>query len=181
MPMACAVSTESADQEPKLIVQEVNVDGIATPLQALIDTGASNNFVRTEMITRYGLPVSEGKMMIVRLANGSCVKMPRKITRLKMKFEDFRGEADFILLDLDEKFDMILGMPWLRQYQPSIDWKSMPVSVDKLLKSDLDSQTKDVKTVIWAHTSVEVIPDGPEDYSVCDGPQHSEGFAQGNI
>lgn len=175
MRFACAVSTkkECADQESRLIIQEVTVDGIAMPLQALIDTGASNNFVRTEIITRCGLPVSDGKKMIVRLANGSSVKMSKRTVRLTMNFEDFRGEADFILLDLDDKFDIILGTPWLKQYQPSIDWESMSVSVDASSTNGLRCSTEDVKTVIWAHTSVEDIPDGPSECSVCDGPQRS--------
>uniref|UniRef100_K3WE70 Peptidase A2 domain-containing protein n=1 Tax=Globisporangium ultimum (strain ATCC 200006 / CBS 805.95 / DAOM BR144) TaxID=431595 RepID=K3WE70_GLOUD len=92
-------------------------NGIATPLRALVDTGASNNFVRNEVITRHNISVpvaNEEKMMIVRLANGSTVKMPKRVVRLAMKYEDFRGEDEFILLDLDDKFDIILGMPWLK-------------------------------------------------------------------
>ncbi|KAF1325951.1 putative retroelement, partial [Globisporangium splendens] len=113
---AHAVSTRenSVSQTSSLIVLKVNVDGIATPLRALVDTGAPNNFVRNEVIVRHGVFVpdaNEDKTMIVRLANGSTVKMPKRVVRLAMKCEDFRGEDEFILLDLDDKFDLILGMP----------------------------------------------------------------------
>ncbi|KAF1316147.1 reverse transcriptase, partial [Globisporangium splendens] len=149
---AHAVSTRenSVSQTSSLIVLKVHVDGIATPLRALVDTGASNNFVRNEVIARHGVFVpdaNEEKTMIVRLANGSTVKMPKRVVRLAMKCEDFRGEDEFILLDLDDKFDLILGMPWLKRYQPSIDWMSGV-----------------------GYTSVEEIPDGPCDIAVCDGP-----------
>ncbi|KAF1333665.1 reverse transcriptase, partial [Globisporangium splendens] len=108
------VSEKSVSQTSSLIVHKVYVDGIATPLRALVDTGASNNFVRNEVIIRHGVFVpdaNEEKTMIVRLANGSTVKMPKRVVRLAIKCEDFRGEDEFILLDLDDKFDIILGMP----------------------------------------------------------------------
>ncbi|KAF1322859.1 reverse transcriptase, partial [Globisporangium splendens] len=175
---AHAVSTmseKSVSQTSSLIVHKVHVDGIATPLRALVDTGASNNFVRNEVIVRHGVFVpdaNEEKTMIVRLANGSTVKMPKRVVRLAIKCEDFRGEDEFILLDLDDKFDIILGMPWLKRYQPSIDWMNMKISVDKSRDVDLCCTTTD--EVVWVYTSVEEIPDGPCDIAVCDGPPCSQ-------
>ncbi|KAF1315473.1 Pol protein, partial [Globisporangium splendens] len=170
---AHAVSTRenSVSQTSSLIVLKVHVDGIATPLRALVDTGASNNFVRNEVIVRHGVFVpdaNEEKTMVIRLANGSTVKMPKRVVRLAMKCEDFRGEDEFILLDLDDKFDIILGMPWLKRYQPSIDWMKMKISVDKSRDVDLCCTTTD--EVVWVYTSVEEIPDDPRDIAVCDGP-----------
>ncbi|KAF1336745.1 Pol protein, partial [Globisporangium splendens] len=175
---AYAVSTmseKSVSQTSSLIVHKVHVDGIATPLRALVDTGASNNFVRNEVIIRHGVFVpdaNEEKTMIVRLANGSTVKMPKRVVRLAIKCEDFRGEDEFILLDLDDKFDIILGMPWLKRYQPSIDWMNMKISVGKSRDVDLCCTTTD--EVVWVYTSVEEIPDGPCDVAVCDGPPCSQ-------
>ncbi|KAF1331702.1 putative retroelement, partial [Globisporangium splendens] len=175
---AHAVSTmseKSVSQTSSLIVHKVHVDGISTPLRALVDTGASNNFVRNEVIIRHGIFVpdaNEEKAMIVRLANGSTVKMPKRVVRLAIKCEDFRGEDEFILLDLDDKFDIILGMPWLKRYQPSIDWMNMKISVGKSRDVDLCCTTTD--EVVWVYTSVEEIPDDPCDIAVCDGPPCSQ-------
>ncbi|KAF1336548.1 reverse transcriptase, partial [Globisporangium splendens] len=175
---AHAVSTmseKSVSQTSSLIVHKVHVDGIATPLRALVDTSASNNFVRNEVIVRHGVFVpdaNEEKTMIVRLANGSTVKMPKRVVRLAIKCEDFRGEDEFILLDLDDKFDIILGMPWLKRYQPSIDWMNMKISVGKSRDVDLCCTT--TGEVVWVCTSVEEIPDDPCDIAVCDGPPCSQ-------
>ncbi|KAF1313329.1 putative retroelement, partial [Globisporangium splendens] len=170
---AHAVSTRenSVSQTSSLIVLKVHVDGIATPLRALVDTGVSNNFVRNEVIARHKVPMSDAngdKTMIVRLANGSTVKMTKRVVRLAMECEDFRGEGEFILLGLDDKFDLILGMPWLKRFQPSIDWMKMKISVDKSRDVDLCCTTTD--EVVWVYTSVEEIPDDPRDIAVCDGP-----------
>ncbi|KAF1314684.1 reverse transcriptase, partial [Globisporangium splendens] len=175
---AHAVSTmseKSVSQTSSLIVHKVHVDGIATPLRVLVDTGASNNFVRNEVIVRHGVFVPdayEEKTMIVRLANRSTVKMPKRVVRLAIKCEDFRGEDELILLDLDDKFDIILGMPWLKRYQPSIDWMNMKISVGKSRDVDLCCTTTD--EVVWVYTSVEEIPDGPCDIAVCNGPPCSQ-------
>ncbi|KAF1324320.1 reverse transcriptase, partial [Globisporangium splendens] len=85
---------------------------------------------------------------------------------------NFRGEDEFILLDLDDKFDIILGMPWLKRYQPSIDWTNMKISVGKSRDVDLCCTTTD--EVVWVYTSVEEIPDDPCDIAVCDGPPCSQ-------
>ncbi|KAF1318279.1 reverse transcriptase, partial [Globisporangium splendens] len=135
---AHAVSTRenSVSQTSSLIVLKVHVDGIATPLRALVDTDDDR-------------PVGEW-----------------------VNCEDFRGEDEFILLDLDDKFDLILGMPWLKCYQPSIDWMKMKISVDKSRDADLSRVTTD--EVVWVYTSVEEIPDDPRDIAVCDGPHVHE-------
>ncbi|KAF1334824.1 Pol protein, partial [Globisporangium splendens] len=175
---AHAVSTmseKSVSQTSSLIVHKVHVDGIATPLRALVDTGASNNFVRNKVIVRHGVFVpdaNEEKTMIVRLANGSTVKMPKRVVRLAIKCEDFRGEDEFILLDLDDKFGIILGMPWLKRYQPSIDWMNTKISVGKSRDVDLCCTTTD--EVVWVYTSVKEIPDDPCDIAMCDGPPCSQ-------
>jgi len=106
--------------------------------------------------------------MIVRLANGSKVTMPKRVLRMTIECDDFRGEDEFIALDLDDKFDLILGMPWLRRYQPSIDWKKKKISVDKQVDEDLGCLT--AREVIWAYTSVE---DVSNESQACDGPSHS--------
>ncbi|KAF1316222.1 reverse transcriptase, partial [Globisporangium splendens] len=167
---AASTRENSVSQTSSLIVLKVHVDGIATPLRALVDTGASNNFVRNEVIVRHGVFVpdaNEEKTMIVRLANGSTVKMPKRVVRLAIKCEDFRGEDEFILLDLDDKFGIILGMPWLKRYQPSIDWMNVKISVGKSRDVDLCCTTTD--EVVWVYTSVEEIPDGPCDIATTNG------------
>ncbi|KAF1319508.1 reverse transcriptase, partial [Globisporangium splendens] len=150
---AYAVSTmseKSVSQTSSLIVHKVHVDGIATPLRALVDTEDSD------------CPVGKWVDCEDAEARGA----------LGNQVEDFRGEGEFILLDLDDKFDIILGMPWLKRYQPSIDWVNMKISVDKSRDVDLCCTTTD--EVVWVYTSVEEVPDGPCGIAVCDGPPCSQ-------
>ncbi|KAG2924048.1 hypothetical protein PC117_g15529 [Phytophthora cactorum] len=41
---------------------------------------------------------------------------------LAIKFEDFDSSEQFTVLEMD-KYDLILGMPWLEKHEPWIDWR----------------------------------------------------------
>lgn len=172
---AHAVSTKSESrdsQRQSLMVINVCVNGFAEPLRALIDSGASNNFVREQVVKSHGINVPDSVTgTVVRLANGATVQMAKRVIRLKMRYDEFRGEDEFILLDLDEKFDLILGMPWLKRYQPRIDWSKMSISLDSTTSAEASTVSTDIVT--WAFTSVEDIPDGPCEIAVSDGPPRS--------
>ena len=43
---------------------------------------------------------------------------------LNIKFLDFNSVERCAVLDLDSRYDLILGMAWLEHHQPWIDWRS---------------------------------------------------------
>ncbi|POM69020.1 Gag protein [Phytophthora palmivora] len=64
---------------------------------------------------------SEGRGQIsVRLAGGTVVNVPGVRMDLAVKFDDFYSTESFLVLDMD-KYDLILGMPWLEKHEPWID------------------------------------------------------------
>ncbi|POM60219.1 reverse transcriptase [Phytophthora palmivora] len=82
-------------------------------LRVLVDTGASSNFVRHQ-----SLPLLDFEE----------VKIPRR--RLEVRLATcavVKTEKRFIVLDLDDKFDMVLGMPWFIRHGPVIDWKKRTI------------------------------------------------------
>ncbi|KAE9017459.1 hypothetical protein PR001_g14386, partial [Phytophthora rubi] len=51
--------------------------------------------------------------------------MPRpmkRVVRVLFSYREKKFVDELIVLDLDEKFDMVLGMPWLARHDPVIDW-----------------------------------------------------------
>ncbi|KAL7680822.1 hypothetical protein Plhal304r1_c062g0149461 [Plasmopara halstedii] len=59
-------------------------------LRTLIDSGASNNFVRAQIMTFCGVSLSYVKEeIIIRLANRSRMKTSKLVIRLAMKFSEF--------------------------------------------------------------------------------------------
>ena len=45
-------------------------------------------------------------------------------------------DDDFIVLDLDDTFDVILGLPWLRRYEPRVSWQHRSVKMPAACSSD---------------------------------------------
>ncbi|MCY0725446.1 hypothetical protein OVW19_27235, partial [Klebsiella pneumoniae] len=51
-------------------------------------------------------------------------------------FEGEQYDDAFIVLDLDDKFDVILGLPWLRKYEPRVSWQHRSVKISAACLSD---------------------------------------------
>ncbi|GMF50597.1 unnamed protein product [Phytophthora fragariaefolia] len=63
----------------------------------------------------------------VRLATGSIVSTRKVTIPLNVKFDDFDSVEPFIVLDMDDRYDLILGMPWLAKHEPWVDWRSRTI------------------------------------------------------
>ncbi|GMF61130.1 unnamed protein product [Phytophthora fragariaefolia] len=60
--------------------------------------------------------------MEVRLATGVVVRTEKRAVRARSSYEEKKFVDELIVLDLDDKFDMVLGMPWRAWHDPVIDW-----------------------------------------------------------
>ena len=60
--------------------------------------------------------------MTVRLATGASVTVMKRVVGISYKLKEVQYDDDFILLDLYDKFDVIVGLPWLRRYEPQVSW-----------------------------------------------------------
>ena len=57
-----------------------------------------------------------------------------------MKFLDFDSIERCLVLDLDSRYDLILGMAWLERHEPRIDWRSKTLGATRNVPSeDLES------------------------------------------
>jgi hypothetical protein len=61
------------------------------------------------------------------MANGSSITIQKQIIELTYSVNDYEGTDSFFLLDLDDRFDVILGMSWLIRHQPIINWANQSV------------------------------------------------------
>ncbi|POM58854.1 Gag protein [Phytophthora palmivora] len=96
---------------------------------------ASTNFARRQTVARNGdkyvdaLRDSEGRGQVsVRLADGTVVNVPEVRMDLAVKFENFDSTESFLVLDMD-KYDLILGMPWLISTNPGSIGAAKPLGL----------------------------------------------------
>ncbi|GMF57304.1 unnamed protein product [Phytophthora fragariaefolia] len=62
-------------------------------------------------------------IVTVRLATGTRVTVPTVPVDLGVKFLDFDSVERCLVLDLDARYDIVLGMAWLKRHEPRIDWR----------------------------------------------------------
>ncbi|OWZ00362.1 reverse transcriptase [Phytophthora megakarya] len=67
-----------------------------------------------------------------RLATGAIVKTEKRVIRAPFSYKHRVFVEELLVLDLDDKFDMVLGMPWLARHDPTIDWEKRMVGEDTL-------------------------------------------------
>ena len=107
-------------------------------MRVLIDSGASENYVRRQSISLnkrlYDDAIRKSKMhekVSIRVVDGSTKTTPKVVINLRAKLEDPNDKEDFYLLDLDDRYDLTLGIPWLRKHQPWIDWVTKTIGSSK--------------------------------------------------
>ncbi len=100
-------------------------------LQAMVDSGATDNYISRQAIRMLGLtPQRAPKPMQVYMANGESEWITDQVHVEAIILGDPQ-ELTFDVLD-SIKYDAILGMPWLRKKNPRIDWisKELYATVD---------------------------------------------------
>ncbi|POM78063.1 Pol protein [Phytophthora palmivora] len=99
---------------------------------------------------------SKGRGQVsVKLADGTVVNVPGVRMDLAVKFEDFDSTESFLVLDMD-KYDLILGMPWLENHEPWIDCRGKAIGASRPAVSD--SPNAESRRAVGASTVA--VPDG---------------------
>ncbi|KAI3638678.1 hypothetical protein MIR68_003176 [Amoeboaphelidium protococcarum] len=90
----------------------------------LLDCGADVCFVSQKLVDTYKIPVVQLKQSItVKFADGNedhCTKIIHQTTPLQLHIGEHIETITFLVTQLSQ--DIILGMSWLKQHNPLIDW-----------------------------------------------------------
>ncbi|MCO5550538.1 hypothetical protein L7F22_004025 [Adiantum nelumboides] len=88
------------------------------PLNVLVDSGCSTNFVSTMLVSKLRLPTQQSvETFQVELADGSYMQCNKKVQQLEFQIQDYQDQLGFSVMSLSH-YDMILGQSWLYQYDP---------------------------------------------------------------
>jgi RNase H-like domain found in reverse transcriptase/Reverse transcriptase (RNA-dependent DNA polymerase)/Integrase zinc binding domain/Chromo (CHRromatin Organisation MOdifier) domain/Retroviral aspartyl protease len=153
VPTSASSDVNTKDQHG-LITFVAKVKGFR-PLNVLVDCGATQNFLRRQTLDEsehkdsFNRNLYSGQWLEVRLATGKKQRYPKISVDLCMKFEGFEGTETLYVVDLDQRFDAILGMPWLAKHQPCIDWRSRSV-IPTTTEADASINVKRAKALAFA-------------------------------
>ncbi|MCO5598177.1 hypothetical protein L7F22_052269 [Adiantum nelumboides] len=93
------------------------------PLNVLVDSGCSTNFVSTMLVSKLRLPTQQSvEAFQVELADGSYLQCNKKVQQLEFQIQDYKDQLGFSVMPLSH-YDMILGQSWLYQYDPIISFR----------------------------------------------------------
>ena len=93
---------------------------------ALVDSGASYNFISSKLARSLGWKSTTTAAMHVRLANGEKLTSIGSVMGL-VTCGKWRAHVQFVVLDL--AFDVVLGLPWLVATNPKLDWVNRTVAI----------------------------------------------------
>ena len=80
---------------------------------ALIDTGATHNFIDEKFVTHRGLHTEEHRGFKVMVADGFKIDCTKKIFNLQLRLGDYDMTGDFFVVNIGDQ-DMVLGMNWMK-------------------------------------------------------------------
>ncbi|KAG3122912.1 hypothetical protein PI126_g23945 [Phytophthora idaei] len=112
------------DDKPNLVILKIRSKR-ENSLRALVDSGASNNFVRQQSLPKLNFEDVDTPRSVleVRLATGATVRTEKRVVRVRFSYKHRVFVENLIVLDLDDKFDLVLGMPWLARHDPVGNWE----------------------------------------------------------
>ena len=124
---ACtAVQTTSAASAPKRELKDglllyIPIRIFGKPAKALVDSGASRNFISPAAVVRLGVFTTHENCAL-ELANGQRILSQGKAPGVLVTVGSDAGKYDLTVCTLLPNVDVILGMTWLSKANPLIDW-----------------------------------------------------------
>jgi len=98
------------------------------PAVFLVDSGATGNFVSAAFAQARALPLTEEKYPeTVTLADGTQQSSGGIVRSAAVRIDSYSVRLDLTVTALSS-YDVILGMPWLHQHNPTIDWRGQTIS-----------------------------------------------------
>uniref|UniRef100_A0A8C5M5M4 Gypsy retrotransposon integrase-like protein 1 n=1 Tax=Leptobrachium leishanense TaxID=445787 RepID=A0A8C5M5M4_9ANUR len=128
-PSTILSTSMSSVQSPHLLVQLVlQWEEKSITVEAMIDSGASNCFIDTALVSKFSIPVLNKDVPVhIQVVDGSSLGAG-PVTKETIPLSSTLGPSHRELLSYDvitsPVFPIILGLPWLRRHDPIIRWSS---------------------------------------------------------
>ena len=116
-----SISASLTHANPKLVYLPVSLTAVSRTVQALIDSGATLNFIHEALVASLGLVTKSCPPVKVRLADGRILTHANRQVTLKFTVAGIPQTQTFYVAPIGQH-SIILGMPWLESLNSRIDW-----------------------------------------------------------
>ena len=120
---------DSSKISNSLLIVRVIAQGMEA--RALIDSGATHSFVSETWVRKSNIPTYfTGQMTTVTLADGHHqVTRERRTKDQEWRIGDFSWQESMTVIQLQARYDMVLGKPWLAAHNPNIDFARNTIEI----------------------------------------------------
>jgi hypothetical protein len=180
-PKAKVANIEEPDPEVELTHIEENKEQLLRfngkingyPAWILLDSGASRNFVDEKFVQKHKFGKKTTTPFTVELADGSKKEVKNEISIKKLELETYHTSGISAQVLGLQRYDAILGKPWLYHANPNINWR------DNTLTFQYGSRTINVRanktkttepechSVFISRQQLARIPSNEELFAVC--------------
>ena len=124
--------TETLEHENDHIMVKVHLYGEKemVTINAMINSGATEDFIDQEVCNKHGIKmIREKNPGEISLADGkpSAMGSVTHMTKVPMDISSHKELATFQVANLQND-EVILGIPWLRKHNPTIDWNDKKIT-----------------------------------------------------
>jgi len=124
--------TETFEHDNDDIMVKIQLHGEkeSVTINPMIDSGATEDFIDREVCNKHRIRMIKAKHPSeIYLADGkpSAMGPVTHVTKVPMDISSHRDVATFQVANL-QNHEVILGMPWLREHNPTIDWKDKRIT-----------------------------------------------------
>jgi len=126
--------TETLEHDNDHIMVKIQLHGgkESVTINAMIDSGATEDFIDRAVCNKHGIKMIKAKNpREIYLADGkpSAMGPVTHMTKVPMDVSSHRELATFQVANL-QNHEVILGMPWLREHYPTIDWNDKRIRLN---------------------------------------------------
>jgi hypothetical protein len=109
-------------------------------VRAMLDTGATGEFITNKLATKLGGPITLGKFGFAVEAFGRKTELTKKVEQAELSFhginpkslltDTFKSNWDFTVVDqLDDSYDMILGLKFFTKFGTKFNFSRVPTEI----------------------------------------------------
>jgi hypothetical protein len=110
---------------------------------AEVDCGATGNFVNLRWAKERNFQIRSEGVTTVTMFDGSEKDVPKRKATIEFKIGTKRHSQVFQVLEKTGRNRIVLGMPWLRRYNPEIDWTKRRLRIGRV--EALEAITEEVE------------------------------------